>query len=200
MEIASFLKSLAQKRPVFHSEKDFQLHFAWEMKEHNYDVRLEYDPRCFDANAAIDIMLPKDQIAIELKYKSRLFVHEYNGEAYALKNHAAEDVARYDFWKDVWRLETVVRTGKARCGYAIFVTNNPGYWKPGRRTSVDAAFRMHDGREVYGQLAWNGASEGTMKHRESPIQLGSSYTLRWINFSELNVRGGMFQYLLLEIK
>lgn len=57
--IAELLVGMAAKKSVFCSEMDFQLNLAWEMKERGWDVSMEYDPSCFDANAAIDIMIQK---------------------------------------------------------------------------------------------------------------------------------------------
>ncbi len=201
LNIASVLAALTVSRRLFQSEKDFQLHLAWEMKSLGCEVCLEYDPVCFDGNAAIDILVVKPElVAVELKYRTRLFSHESVGHSFALKNHAAEDVSRYDFWKDVWRLETVVHSGKASRGFAIFLTNNRGYWQPGREGTADAHFRMNEGRLVSGRLAWSPrASEGTMKGREGQIDLRGQYGLRWAEYSKLPGDNGVFRYLLVEV-
>ncbi len=201
LDIASVLAALAVRQPVFHSEMDFQLHLAWEMKLLGCEVRLEYDPVCFDRNAAIDILVVKPELlALELKYKTRKFSCESMEHSFALKNQAAEAVSRHDFWKDVQRLEKVVRDGKAAWGCAIFLTNNSGYWQEGRDNPVDADFRMNEGRVVSGGLVWSRlASAGTMKGREDSIVLRGRYDLHWSDYSTVAGANGVFRYLLVEV-
>ena len=195
------LAALAADRPVFYSEKDFQLHLAWELKERGCDVRLECDPECFDANAAIDVLVvAPERVALELKYKTRRLACECGGQAYRLKDHAAEDHARYDAWKDVARLEAVVAAGRAGRGYAVFLTNNAGYWKAGRPGTADADFRMQEGRVASGRLVWAGhASAGTMKNRELPVHLAGRYEARWADYPDLQRPWGRFRYMLVEV-
>jgi hypothetical protein len=202
VDIVSIVAALAEsKRPIFHSEKDFQLHLGWEMKSRGCEVCLEYDPDCFDRNAAIDILVVKpEKVAVELKYKTRRFSGEITGHRFDLKNHSAEDVSGYDFWKDVWRLETVVQSSKASIGYAIFLTNSPRYWRLAREGTADADFRMNEGRAVSGRLAWSAAAgQGTTKGREDPIVLSGRYGLHWADYHNVPQANGLFRYLLVAV-
>ena len=65
--------------------------------------------------------------------------------------------------------------------------------------TVDAAFRIHEGRNIQGELKWSKrASAGTTKSREAPIILNNSYELNWRDYSGFEeVRNGQFRYLLL---
>lgn len=73
------MEELKERRPVFVSEADFQLEFAWLVKElygNEYSIRLEYTPSDEQLNKMhIDILLraSKDKrwIPIELKYKTK---------------------------------------------------------------------------------------------------------------------------------
>ena len=71
LDIHKLLASLSAYRPVFHSEADFQHALAWHIHETmpEREVRLEY-PVSFEKQKAmhLDIWLPKEKIAIELKY------------------------------------------------------------------------------------------------------------------------------------
>ena len=68
-------------------------------------------------------------------------------ERFVLRDQGAQDIRRYDFLMDIQRLEDEVSEGRARQGFAILLTNDPSYWQPPRRDeTVDAAFRIHDGR------------------------------------------------------
>jgi hypothetical protein len=201
--IQSSLELLAKKRGVFCSEMDFQLHFAWLMKKSGFDVSLEYDPGCFDGSAAIDIMIWKpERVAIELKYKTALFEMEVGGRAFRLKNHAAQDIGRYDFFRDVFRVEQVVAANKADKGFAVFLTNDAGYWRAGRDGTAAAMFRMFDGRMVkVGLFKWGkNAGVGTMKGREKPIRLIQDYVLRWTNYRDFGKKNGLFRFLIVDVE
>ena len=93
--------------------------------------------------------------------------------------------------------------GVCGAGYAVLLTNDHLYWSaPGRRDTVDAAFRIHEGREISGQLAWSEhVSRGTVQDRESPIELEGYYSLRWREYSDLPVEpGGRFRYLAVSVQ
>jgi hypothetical protein len=200
--ISQLLASLASRRPVFCSEMDFQLHLAWEMKERGWDLSLEHDPDCFDANAAIDILVhAPERVAIELKYKTSLLHCEIHGQPLRLKNQAAQPVSRHAFIKDIWRIETVVGDGKAKRGFAIFLSNDSGYWREGKVGTIDEMFSMFDGRVVGGaELRWGPkASAGTMKGREKAISLTREYTFGWKDYSTFDKKNGVFRYLLVEV-
>ncbi len=54
------------------------------------------------------------KLAIELKYKTRHLLGIVGGEIYDLGDQAAQDLGRYDFFKDIERLERFVRSGESR--------------------------------------------------------------------------------------
>ena len=153
---------------------------------------------------ALDIWLPTVQVAIELKYFSRGFDRAIQGERFSLANRAARDIKRYDFLKDVQRIEHLVTNFEpAKYGFAVMLTNDPLCWERSRRTDVvDAEFHLHDGRRIGDYtMAWGvNASAGTMRSRETPITLTHSYLMNWHDYSVLgDARGDRFRYLALEI-
>ena len=191
---------------MFHSEADFQHALAWQIHEAapESQVRLEVSVIPVEAQRMfLDIWLPVEGVAIELKYATRKVELFHDGESFLLKDHGAQDIRRHDFVLDVQRLETVRSRGKmCKEGYAIFLTNDSSYWKvPNRRNTVDAAFRIHDGREVSGALAWaTNAGQGTIKGRESAILLRGSYRLRWQDFSMFPLKPyGQFRHLVVSV-
>ena len=129
---------------------------------------------------------------MELKYKTREFDLLREGESFALRNHGAEDFGRYDFLKDIQRLEQLRKLPNARAGFAVLLTNNPSYWEPPvpaeedpSRHANDAAFRLHEGRTISGKVDWSKrAGLGTTKHRP-PICLNGSYDLHWRNYADM---------------
>jgi hypothetical protein len=124
-------------------------------------------------------------LAVELKYKTRRLTVHIGNEQYRLKDQSAQDISRYDFLKDVQRLEQVVAVHPNSIGYAVLLTNDSAYWKkPVNHSTVDADFMLYDGRVVEGVLAWGvNASDGTKKDREQSLELQGKYQLRWSDYS-----------------
>jgi len=208
VDITRVLADMAIKRPIFYSEADFQHALAWEIHRRwtGCFVRLEYKPREVQERIYLDIWAENRGcvVAIEVKYKTRsLHNIGFNGETFDLLNQSAQDVGRYDFLKDLQRLERIISARSKVIGYAVLLTNDNSYWKPPRSPqTVDANFRIHDGQLMTGKLGWQkGASEGTMRHREMPIVIKGKYRLRWRDYSEPSkALYGKFSYLLVECK
>ena len=152
---------------------------------------------------SIDLWLPHVGVAVELKYRTRTVTHDYKGELFALSNQAAHPQGRYDFLKDIQRLELVSRQQPdVRVGFAVFLTNDAAYWRPALRSkTVDAAFRLDDGRRLTGAMAWSReTSDGTIGNRRELIRLDGSYELQWQDYAALNGgRHGRFRYLAVRI-
>ena len=200
------LEQLASKRPIFYSEADLQHALAWELQTQNpaAAVRLEYPANLNGKTAYIDIFVRNGDsvMAIELKYKTRRTSIDHNGETYALRDQSANDQGRYDFIKDIQRLESFVRTTLNANSYAIFIANDGAYWNPPQKpNTVDAEFRIHDGRVLANTLSWSGNFKpGTVAGRTAPIVLRHTYTLEWDEYSSFsNVRHGRFRFLMVRV-
>jgi len=102
---------LGQKRPVFHSEADFQHALAWEAHQIDPElqIRLETHP---EPNVRLDLLLTHPDLraytVVEPKYLTALWSGLVKGEQFALKNQGAQDVRAYDIVKDIGRLERFV--------------------------------------------------------------------------------------------
>lgn len=205
LDLEDALSKLARTRPIFHSEADFQHALAWQIHKDHPDchVRLEFKAKGLVGTAHLDLWLKHGDIwiAIELKYKTASLTANYLGEEFALISQNAQDLGRYDFWKDIQRLENVVAVHSNTWGLAVFLTNDSNYWKAGGGATIDSLFRMHGPEVVSGERKWGvGASEGTKAKRESPISLRGAYSPVWRNYSDLNLTHGKFNYLALEVK
>jgi hypothetical protein len=112
-------------------------------------------------------------IALELKYPTRKLACVVAGEEFALKDQAAQDTRRYDFIKDIVRLEHVVDALPNTNGYALLLTNDSSYWaKSLSQATTDAAFRIHEGACLVGTLAWaSHTGAGTMNYRSKILPL-----------------------------
>lgn len=191
MDLQTILKSLASKRPIFHSEADFQLALGMEIERtHPHAaVRLEYKP--FPGERVhLDMWIYHDRrwMAIELKYKTRHVSVDWHGERFELVQQGAQDLSGYDIWKDVTRVERICTEFENVDGYVIVLSNDDSLWRRVSQndTSVGAAFRVFEGRHASGSLFWaSHAGEGTMKTREAPLALGNEYELHWQDYSRL---------------
>jgi len=205
--VESIINELKKSRPIFHSEADFQHALAWEIHCHfpAAIVRLEIHPGRIGPREYLDIWIQHEDItyAIELKYKTRKLDAVYNGEEFRLLNHGAQDIGRYDFIKDIARLERFVAGRPKTIGYAIMLTNDNLYWQTARNFStMDASFRIHDTRTISGELRWSEATgKGTTRGRENPLVLNGSHQIRWFDYSDLTEKGpNKFRYVLLRIE
>ena len=210
--ILKILKKLSGKRPIFHSEADFQHALAWELHEtcNNADIRLEkrFSINCF-SDVYVDILFTeKENIAIELKYTTKELHTTINNESFSIKNHDAYDIRRYDFLLDIYRLQTLKRKGLINMGYAIFLTNATAYWnKPRKPNTNDKDFRIHENRTIQAnkKLTWaKGTGSGTSKGRTMPLIFRNSYTFNWKSYSDVckfcnNKKYCKFKYLLVEV-
>jgi len=207
LDIHNLMTSLASRRPVFHSEADFQHELAWQVRAVHDDcpVRLEFPPfPDLRKRMAVDVWLPSVETAIELKYCTRRLDQSVAGERFSLANQLARDIKRYDFLKDIQRMEQVVTDYEsANRGLAVLLTNDSLFWEPQTRTDVvDAEFHIYDGRRIgNSEMRWgNDASDGTKRSREEPISLSNSYVLKWQNYSVLgDKRSERFRYLAVAI-
>ena len=212
LNIKCLMTGLAKCRKVFHSEADFQHALAWHIHKTTSvsQIRLEFPIPAEHRNMYVDIWLPVEKIAIELKYVTRsLELLEPNGESFALRDQGAQNQKRYDFLQDIHRLELMrSMPGFCEVGHAVLLTNDWLYWDCPERDTMDSAFRIHEGREISSKkLAWApGASPGMVKGREEPIQLEGSYCFRWQDYSDIPKKSqgkgkprGKFRYLAVSV-
>ena len=138
-------KFLERNDELLFNERDLQIHLAMSLQKSSQaydDVDLEYyvprselDGYRWNSELRLDLVVHQGNefLPVELKYKTRSISRriERFGEllteaAVVVKNQGAQDLGRYDFWKDVRRLELVRRRFAAvKNGLALFVTNDP---------------------------------------------------------------------------
>ena len=206
IEITDVLNELSKKRPVFHSEADFQHALAWTIHEKYSGLNIRLEKRVILNSEEIysDVFAFNDSktVAIEVKYKTKNLDTTVNNEGFNLKNQGAQDQGRYDFIKDISRLEKVLETYRDGVGFAIFLTNDESYWKTPARdvNTVDKDFRIHEGVPIRGTLSWKEeTSEGTMSGRSESLILKGKYMLNWNDYSDVEKQNGKFRYSLVKI-
>ena len=182
-DLSQILETALQCRSVFHSESDFQHHLAWEIHKtfKDAEVRLErpLPHNKGDTRGHCDIVVGNDGeiIGIELKYKTKKSHVDINDERFELKPHGGR--LRYNFLKDVYRLEQWRDDREITRGYAVLLTNDSRCWNPtnNRERRNDAAFKIHEGRTITGRLAWKKGAK--LSKTQTSFKLKGSYTMNW---------------------
>lgn len=217
-DITHFFESKKKSSDVFCNECDLQLQLARYLSC-SYKIHLEYfipysaveaqmkskllsEHDYKPQNLYIDIVVEKDGefLPIELKYKTM----PINAEVYRfgeklekveiLKNHGARDLGAYDFWRDVSRIECLIkRFNNVKNGIALFVTNDQGYWTlPKMGTNPNYAnFSMKDGAHSR-EKTWQGNT--AMSAARPSFNVNKEYELVWKDHDL------PFRYCLLQIK
>lgn len=192
---------LAVQRTIFHSEADFQHALAWQIQCEHPDARVRLHTRP-TREIRLDLLVHLDgvRIAIELKHLAAAFSGVVAGENFELLNQAAQDIARHDVIKDVVRLERLVADGLADVGWSVTLSNDHTFWRPARKVDpIDAAFRLHEGRQLSGTLGWAAnAGKGTTVKRDVPHVLAGHYQCNWRDYSTVIDSSGRprdFRYL-----
>jgi len=210
--IKEIIDTLAETRPFFHLEADFQIALANSIKEwigkkaprSEAKIYLEkkIGPKGNSMSVDIVVKLNSKEYFIEVKYATKEKEPEQarglrdkenfaNVIQYVAKS-TAPNLNRYGFWKDVHRLEGIVN-GEGRIGYAIFLTTDPLYWdEDDWKRHSDVNFKMCKQREKVSagvELVWTG------KNPKDSIIIKNEYALsqNWHPYGKIG------QYLLLQI-
>ena len=131
LDIHSIMRGLADKRPIFHSEADFQFALAWHIKESlpYCEVRLEWKPFP-DENLHLDMWLPTYSTAIELKYPVAEPLSIYHDGERFMPRIRRTPQARYGFVKDIQRIERMIdKHDNIKRGFAVLLTNHERFGK-----------------------------------------------------------------------
>lgn len=204
MDIFKIIDDLKTNREIFHSEADFQHELAWHIRKFypNSSIRLE-KPFYLNERIYVDIYVYNNsRIAIELKYKTQKKKGNFvsKGEEFKLATHAAINLCRYDYLKDIGRLEKLKQNGEIDVGYSIFLTNVSSYWnKHSKRSTLSEDFYISQDENITGELSWvdNVKESSVGKKRLDPIRIKNSYLIDWKIYSE--VENNEFKILISKI-
>ena len=194
--IPTVLKNLAEERPVFHSEMDFQLALAWcwhEMLPH-LQFRLEYPLDLF-SNKRCDIVILQDGrivSAIELKYLTQELKYENTGELFRLKPQSAQNLGRHGVLQDIERMESFLERNPKAQASVIVVTNRDIYWRGSEKGTVDEEFDIREGIIVTGMKNWK---KGSSNRKRGPVNIQGRYKMEWQDYSKVTGKSGLFRYL-----
>ena len=198
LDIHGIMKGLAENRPIFHSEADFQFALAWHIRETvpECEIRLEFNVFHDESEwKHLDIWIPSHRVAIELKHPTKKLSVEHKDERFELKNTGRGGNGRYNCVKDIARVERIIEQDPDAHGFTVLLTNSRDLWNSGR-TSNEDAFRLHQGRVLTGRLDW---ASNPPKDKDS-INLNGSYEMCWCDYSNLgSQKNSQFRYLAVKV-
>ena len=200
-DIELFLKS---RDNIFVNERDLQMHLAIYLeKSGNYDsVEVEYyvpkstllPEYIWDSEMKVDIVVCKDGIfvPIELKYKTKAIevqnikrFGESIPNVQLTKNQAAQNIAKYDFWKDVRRLEILKKKfEKIHGGICLFLTNDESYQSEPRDNAKCANFSLAKDSYHGKDMSWG---EDDASNIRPNFQLDKTYRTSWETISKIGL-------------
>lgn len=203
LDIDLIMSETAIIRPCFHSEADFQFAFSETVKRiyPKSQIKLEALLQSPDRKMKIDILVELDGkvYVIELKYKTRRIDFSDVGYKFTTQNQGAQDFGRYDFLKDVERLESVQRQ-HGHIGFAVLLTNDLSYQNPqGSNVSFCCDFRLNEAREITGALDWIRTTITDERKSRPPFILAGRYKIKWADYSSVDGTYGHFKYLALKV-
>lgn len=208
-DIANYLNSNNQ---LLFNERDFQMHLATYLRNTSKydDVDLEYyvphqalSNYIWESELRLDILVRKgnEYLPVELKYKTKkvnkdiLRFGENLSDIIVLKNQGAQDWGKYDFWKDVRRVELVrQRFRNIKNGLAVFVTNDDSYTKPSREKSNSYLLNMDEGMHSIKKYWADSKSACAQNHPNFNVE--KEYHIHWNN---IIVEDIPFVYCIVEI-
>lgn len=204
-DIRSFL---AQQEELMFNELDIQIQLALYLRAsgHYDDVDVEYSlpneslpDYDWGSNLRIDLVVSRDgeYCPVELKYPTRKVTQSILRfgvdvpEAVVMKNQGAQDIVRYNFWKDVRRMESLrKRFATIKNGIAFIMTNDPSYVRSVRNTSSCAPFSTAEGHKVGpGTVDWQ--NDPKVRKNHPAFNLDGSYSLHW---DSKTINGIQFYY------
>lgn len=215
--LTAAMASLAERRPVFHSEADFQHELAMEISRTGFGVRLEipYEVNLNNEHITVELDLlllnarTEHKTAVEIKYVKSAVTVEHNEESFNLKKTWGTNLPRFDCLADFQRVGQLKAAGIVDFAFAIFLTNSASAWTDnvGESEIMARQFSIHEGRQMYAGALLNwvpadppvGSVSARRLHPYAPINIPQPATCTWANYSDFQQRNGSFRYLLLEV-
>lgn len=212
-DIHDFIRGREQ---LLYNERDFQMHLAIFLKEKGaYDkIDVEYSlPKDFTqthgyewgGDLRLDIVVEKDGMfaVVELKYTTKgenkriLRFNSPIGDVKVIRDHYQQNYRRYDFWKDVRRIERVKEWFPESVvgGVAVMLTNDASYLKVPRKGVDYEAFSIAKGRVVADGSRYMSWKDPKTKSYP-PIRLDGNYLVQW---EERDIEGITFHYTTLRV-
>lgn len=217
-DVTDFLNNInnSNKRILFESEQEFQLELVIYLRSTNhYDlVKIEQQLYCSmlsnyvwkkskDTTIRIDIVVKKgdEYLPIELKFKTKEI--KRNSDIFGIikedfpvvHTQSATNYGKYDFWKDVRRLELLKENfSGVRNGIAVFVTNDFSYVNDNNCNAEYFNFNMIEGKHGT-KKHW--LSENISNFKQCPnFDLSNEYYIHW---NDIDIDNESFKYCIVTV-
>ena len=197
-DLVNYMRELAKKRPVFHSEDDFKFEFGFLLREKYGNVRLER-PFYLNDDSKIELDVEVDgRIAIELKYKKALFKQNINDELFDLSKDGKTTYSRYDIVKDAWRVKSLIDEKHHSLGFTIVLVNVREYWSSVKERNKDKQFELTENRKfIKGKSLVLKDSKNKDQYR--PIEVNFNEEIKWIDYSTEEGKNGTFRFFVMDV-
>lgn len=215
-KIREAFNNLKSQNRFFVSEADFQHCLAMELERAFHDapdtsIILEFPIEQGGRKIYVDIMIVHDGrlYPIELKYKTKhipadsLYGKTQIPMRNILKDQAAQDLGGYEIWKDVNRIERLIKNDQAHSGVCIVISNDKYYWDGFCSPRAQGfAFRTKAGLYAPRKCDWNITKQTDVKKwiAEHPgFRIENEYNLEWADFHNCEHQNGCFKSLFIPI-
>ena len=210
-DVTAFIE---RQQELMFNERDFQMQLAVALRAsgHYDDVDVEYFiPNALatsrgyewssDLRLDLVVRVGEEYAVVELKYPTRRIVTDIERFNTVLpgveivKNHGAQDIVSYNFWKDVRRIEIIreLFPGHVAGGVAVMLTNDTYYTRGPRAGSICDAFSTAGGREhVHGPMEW--ARPTSTTKGLPPFTLTGDHSVTW---HDTTIDNHQFHYTLI---
>lgn len=236
-EVEQIIDELKNSKSCYVSEAHIQLQFAIigaKLLSDKYEFVPEYpgytmygdeEAKKTEFDLLVHDIKTKKNTLIEFKYKTKNLAKKENrvkfpvylGGELPLANDGAQNLNRYDCWRDIYRIEQNVKNSKNSAssqqvkienGFFIFITNDDLYKKDDGESSfcdgnTDGMFSLKDGfhgqqlKKVNPSVPVDSAGKFRKSHS---IDIKNDYNFRYEDFQTFEVgKYNKFWYLLVEI-
>lgn len=211
-DIINFLENQTE---LMLNEMDFQMQLSLHLllTNHYEDVNVEYylptknthllEGYNWNSNMRVDIVVSREGefIPIELKYPTKSVTRDVSrygviiNDFPVLRNQGAQDLVKYNFWKDVRRVELLKKIfPSVKYGLAILLTNDLNYLKETRSEAACSGFSTSGKYSVGGEMKWK--EEVALKTSHPDFYLEGQYQIKW---NPLTIDNETFQYTVVEV-
>lgn len=167
-----------------------------EMKKEDYDwgnkngVNIDIVVEKNNEFVPIELKYPTDTVAFDVKRFGELVSKSRE----IIKHQGASNLVKYNFWKDVRRIEVLKERFKnVKNGITLFLTNDPSYLKEPRDSAAYMAFSMSNGKHGK-EKHWQGESAASKSMPD--FEVSKEYIISW---EKVILDGVEYHYNLIEI-
>ena len=204
IDMQYLMDELSRRYPLFHSEDDFKFQLAWLIKELYPSLTVNLERKLqVDEKDRTDLVVSnsKSIVPVELKYKTIKSDVNVKGERFVFKYHGAHDFTRYDFLRDIVRIETLVGSvNSIEEGYVVIVTMDESVFKVARAGSLSASFPIEQGRVINGVYSYSEQAKVKYPERADALEVVGHYEALWQEYSRVDINGYMHSLYCLIVK